>query len=200
VACNGGLLTPHLAGTGYRHIGVDLSPTTLCTARDHGIDAVLRGDACALPIADETAEVVVAGEILEHVPEPARLIGECARVLRPGGTLILDTIANTATARLLMVTVGEHLPGMLPRCIHNPTLFIDREALIATCARCGIELRISGLRPTRDVLAPLLGSTRTVRMVPTRSTAVLFQGVGTKHPTPPPDRRGQIRRTEQPSP
>jgi 2-polyprenyl-6-hydroxyphenyl methylase/3-demethylubiquinone-9 3-methyltransferase len=183
VACGGGLLGPHLAGMGYRHVGVDLSPTTLRTARNHGLSTVLRGDACALPIADETAEVVVAGEILEHVTDPALLIGECARVLRPGGTLVLDTIANTALARLLVVTLGEHLPGMLPRGIHDPALFIDREVLVADAGRCGITLNLSGLRPTRDVLACLLGSTRPVRMVPTRCTAVLFQGHGRK-PSP----------------
>jgi 2-polyprenyl-6-hydroxyphenyl methylase/3-demethylubiquinone-9 3-methyltransferase len=169
-----------LEGSGYRHIGVDLSATALRIARDHGLPTVLRGDACALPIADEAAEVVVAGEILEHVADPARLIGECARVLPPGGTLILDTIADTALARLLVVTLGEHLPGMLPRGIHDPALFVDREALLTDAAQCGIELRLSGLRPTRDVLACLLGSTRPVRMVPTRATAVLFQAHGRK--------------------
>ena len=182
VACGGGLLAPHLA-SGYRHVGVDLSPTAVRVARAHGV-TVVRGDAQALPLADASADVVVAGEVLEHVPDLAAAVREACRVLRPGGTLVLDTIARTPLARVVAVTVGERVPGGPPRRLHDPALFVDRSLLVRTCADAGVDLRLHGLRPSvAGYLAWLVRLRPAGRMVRTRSTAVVFAGVGTKRGT-----------------
>jgi 2-polyprenyl-6-hydroxyphenyl methylase/3-demethylubiquinone-9 3-methyltransferase len=79
------------------------------------------------------------------------------------------------------VTIGERIPGGAPKGIHDPALFVDRRLLVAEAARHGVRLRLRGMRP------PLLGMVKWLsrrspeaRMVPIRSTAVLFQGFGTK--------------------
>jgi 2-polyprenyl-6-hydroxyphenyl methylase/3-demethylubiquinone-9 3-methyltransferase len=179
VACGGGLLAPHLP-PGYRHVGVDLVAAGLRTAREHGV-AALRADATALPLRSESADVVVAGEVLEHVADPLAVVRECLRVLRPGGTLVIDTIARTRQARLMAVVVAERLPGLAPKGIHDPALFVDREALRGECARHGVVLRMHGLRVAPlDYLAWLARRRPDVRLRRTRSTAVLFQACGTK--------------------
>src|SRR5260370_40393351 len=114
VGCGGGLLAPRLTGAGYRHVGVDLSPSAVGIARRHGVQYVLRGDAHTLPVADETADVVAAGEIPEHVTDLRAVVAECCRVLRPGGTLVLDTLADTWLARVLAISVAEPLAGRRP--------------------------------------------------------------------------------------
>ena len=183
LACGGGLLAPHLAGKGHCHVGLDLSPTALPLAREHGVTAV-RGDVLHLPFADEVADVVVAGEVLEHVTEPLALLAEACRVLRPGGTLVLDTIAATAWGRFSAVTVGERIPAGPPKRLHDPALFVDRCALVAAAARCGVRLELSGLRPSAlDYLGWLAGRKPAVRMLTTRSTAGLFQAHGVKEPS-----------------
>ena len=215
LACGGGLLAPHVAASGHRHVGLDLSPTALPLAREHGV-APVRGDVLHLPFADEVADVVVAGEVLEHVREPLQLVGEACRVLRrpfahdvadvvvagevlehvreplelvseacrvlrPGGTLVLDTIAATWWGRFSAVTVGERLPAGPPPRLHDPALFVDRRALLAAARRCGVELELAGLRPSAlDYLRWLAGRKADVRMLPTRSTAGLFQAHGRK--------------------
>jgi 2-polyprenyl-6-hydroxyphenyl methylase / 3-demethylubiquinone-9 3-methyltransferase len=185
LACGAGLLAPHVERHGHRHVGLDLSPTALPQAAARGV-RVVRGDVLRLPFADEVADVVVAGEILEHVPDPERLVVECCRVLRPGGTLVVDTIAATWWGRFSAVTVGERLPAGPPERLHDPALFIDRRALVAAARGGGVELRLSGLRPSaRDYLAWLARRREGVRMVPTRSTAGLFQAVGRKTAAPP---------------
>jgi 2-polyprenyl-6-hydroxyphenyl methylase / 3-demethylubiquinone-9 3-methyltransferase len=180
LACGGGLLAPHVAALGHRHVGLDLSPTALPLAREHGVVPV-RGDVLRLPFRDEAADVVVAGEVLEHVDRPLDLVSEACRVLRPGGTLVLDSIAATRWGRFSAVTVGERIPAGPPKRLHDPALFVDRCALVDAARRCGVELRLTGLRPSaRDYLGWLARRREGVRMLPTRSTAGLFQAVGRK--------------------
>jgi 2-polyprenyl-6-hydroxyphenyl methylase/3-demethylubiquinone-9 3-methyltransferase len=189
LACGGGLLAPHVAGKGHRHVGLDLSSTALPVAREHGVVPV-RGDVLALPFADAVADVVVAGEVLEHVTEPTRLVAEACRVLRPGGTLVLDTIADTWWGRFSAVTVGERIPAGPPQRLHDPALFVDRRALVRAAAAAGVMVELVGLRPSAtDYLAWLAGRRSTVRMLPTRSTAGLFQAYGRKSPDGSPDPR-----------
>ena len=180
LACGGGLLAPHVASLGHRHVGLDLSPTALPQARAHGVVPV-RGDVLHLPFHDAVADVVVAGEVLEHVREPLQLVAEACRVLRPGGTLVLDTIASTWWGRFSAVTVAEHLPAGPPRRLHDPALFVDRDALVDAARRCGVELALRGLRPSAlDYVRWLAGRKADVRMLPIRSTAGLFQAHGRK--------------------
>lgn len=180
-ACGGGLLAPHLP-PGYHHVGVDLSAPSLALAAREGVAAV-RGDVTALPLVDGCADVVVAGEILEHVAHLEVTVSELARVLRPGGTLVLDTINATWWARFSLVTIGERLPGGPPRYCHDPGLFVPPERLQALFTRHGIPLEFQGLRfSVPDYLLFLMRRHRPVRMLPTRSLAAVYQGIGRKRP------------------
>jgi SAM-dependent methyltransferase len=74
--------------------GIELSPAMLAITRqratDLGIDADLReGDAEALPFADNSFDTVVCVLSLCTIPDPAKAITEMARVLKPGGKLLL---------------------------------------------------------------------------------------------------------------
>ena len=178
IACGGGLMAQYLQG--YSHVGVDLSEASLHVAREHGV-TVVRADVTALPLADEVADLVVAGEIFEHVEDLEGVVGEIARVLKPGGTLVCDTINDTWWARFSLVTVGERMPGGPPPRCHDPRLFVAPDRLRAICAAVGIELTVTGLRfAVPDYAAFLVSRRRAVRMVPTKSLAGVYQGVGSK--------------------
>ena len=180
LACGGGLMAPYVARRGYRHVGVDLGLPGLRLAREHGI-APVRGSVLAVPLADGCADVVVAGEVLEHVEDDRAVIAECARLLRPGGTLLVDAVARTRLAELVAVRIAERIPGGPPPGIHDPALFVDRAGLAAAADRAGLDLRLVGLRPSvRDLVAWRLGRRPGVRMKRVFSTAVLFAGYGTK--------------------
>jgi 2-polyprenyl-6-hydroxyphenyl methylase / 3-demethylubiquinone-9 3-methyltransferase len=177
LGCGGGLLAPHVSG--YRHIGVDLVGSALELAAAHGVTPV-RADLARLPLADGCADVVCAGEVLEHVTDLSTVVAEACRVLRPGGTLVLDTLADTALSRFVAVTVAERVPKV-PRGLHDPALFVNRRRLVSLCARHGVALRLRGIRPAVLPLVQWLFSRRReVPIVSSRSTAILFQGHGVK--------------------
>jgi 2-polyprenyl-6-hydroxyphenyl methylase / 3-demethylubiquinone-9 3-methyltransferase len=180
LGCGGGLMAPHVARLGYRHVGVDLSATALPQALAHGV-AAIRGDVRAVPLADGCADVVTAGEILEHVTDLPAAIAQACRLLRPGGLLVVDTLADTPVSRFVAVTLAERLPGGPPPGIHDPALFVNRKELVAECARHGVRLALRGIRPSMTGTARwLAGRAELVRMVPVATTSVLFQGIGRK--------------------
>ncbi len=88
-----GLDLPHLPAV-HRYVGVDLTRAMLDRARLRTGSLTLslvEGDSQALPFSDACFDHAVLHLILAVVPDPARCLGECARVLKPGGTvLILD--------------------------------------------------------------------------------------------------------------
>ncbi|MCH7230886.1 methyltransferase domain-containing protein [Glycomyces sp. L485] len=180
LGCGAGLLAPHLAGKGYRHIGVDLSLNALRQGAEHGVQGV-RADVLAVPLADGCADVVAAGEILEHVADLRGAVSEACRLLRPGGLLVIDTLAATALCRWLAIGLAERVPRMAPRGVHDPALLVDRAVLFAECARHGVVLSLRGIRPSMtDLLLWTVRRREAVRMLPVPTTAVLFQAWGRK--------------------
>jgi 2-polyprenyl-6-hydroxyphenyl methylase/3-demethylubiquinone-9 3-methyltransferase len=179
VCCGGGLLAPHVMDKGYRHVGVDIGESAVHIAKQHGV-ATARGDVTRLPVRDNAADVVVAGECFEHVPDLDTMVAEIARVLRPGGLLVGDTLNDTRVSTTVMVTVAERMP-FVPSGIHDPALFVAPERLQRLSARHGIDLKVRGLRPSvLDALAWQARLKGEVRMLPMRWTGVLYQAVGVK--------------------
>lgn len=190
IGCGAGLLGPRLVGKGYRHIGVDLTRSALVQAGAHGVTPV-NGDASAVPLATGCADVVAVGELLEHVPDWRRAVAEACRVLRPGGTLVLDTLNDTVVSRVVAIRIAELFPGV-PRGIHDPRLFVDARALVTECAGHGVRLAVRGVRPqawallrwlvgrAMPALRPRRPGQSAPRIVPTWSANVLYQGWGVK--------------------
>jgi ubiquinone/menaquinone biosynthesis C-methylase UbiE len=92
VACGEGYGSAALRKAGASSVvGIDIAQEVCDHARrKYGVDA-RAGDALALPLADASVDLVVSFETIEHVTDPSRFLAECARVLRPGGMLILST-------------------------------------------------------------------------------------------------------------
>ena len=179
LGCGAGLLAPHVATKGYRHVGVDLVASALTQAAEHRVEPI-RADVARLPLRDGCAAVVSAGELLEHVTDLPGTVAEACRILRPGGTLVLDTLNATRLARLLAVDIGERIVGV--RGIHDPALFVDPGVLMSECAGHGVELSVRGVRPATGGLLRWLFTRRgEVAIVPSWSMAVLYQGRGVKH-------------------
>jgi ubiquinone/menaquinone biosynthesis C-methylase UbiE len=90
-ACGTGRHAEHLASLGHTVIGVDSSPEMLAVAQKKVPEAELHeGDLAALPLADGCVDLVVCAMALVHLPHIAEPFREFARVLRPGGYLVVS--------------------------------------------------------------------------------------------------------------
>jgi 2-polyprenyl-6-hydroxyphenyl methylase/3-demethylubiquinone-9 3-methyltransferase len=158
---------------------VDIGESTTRISHSHGIE-VARADVGALPFAAASIDVVVAGEIFEHVHDLGQVVTEIGRVLRPEGVLVCDTLADTRRCAFWLVHVGERMP-VVPRGVHDAALFVNPRRLQRLCADAGIALELNGLRPTvRHVVPWLIGRRAEVAMRPTRSLGMVYQGIGVK--------------------
>jgi SAM-dependent methyltransferase len=87
LGCRDGALTQaYLDGNDV--VGVDADREALAEAAKLGIETHWADLDQPLEFADGSFDVVVAGELLEHLRDPLRLIAEIRRVLRPGGTFV----------------------------------------------------------------------------------------------------------------
>ncbi len=92
-ACGTGRHSVELARRGHRVIGVDASEAMLDLARTKVPDADFRhGDLTSLPVEAASVEAVVCALALVHLPELQRVMTEFARVLRPGGRVIISDV------------------------------------------------------------------------------------------------------------
>ena len=123
---------------------VDVDPAML--ARADGARAV--ADAAALPLRAASLDVVVLSAILEHVVDPAAVVREAARLLRPGGTLVVyvpwdgAVVALKRWARRLGVRLGALAEGRAPGHLRE----FDRASLRDLLVPLGGRLRL-GLDP-----------------------------------------------------
>jgi SAM-dependent methyltransferase len=90
-ACGTGRHAAYLASLGHTVIGIDASPEVLALAREKlpSVD-FHQADLHDLPLADDSADLVVCALSLTHVPDLGRALAELVRVLRPNGHLVLS--------------------------------------------------------------------------------------------------------------
>lgn len=104
VACGTGDLCRELRASGLHPVGLDLSAGMLAVARTDA--PLVRADVLTLPVADGTVDGVTCGFALRNFTEIAPFFAECARVLRPGGRLV---VLDAAEPRGTLARLGHDL-------------------------------------------------------------------------------------------
>lgn len=143
LGCAGGFMAEAMARRGAIVTGIDPAAAAVAAARDHAQREGLRiaydvGVGEALPYPDAGFDIVVCVDVLEHVTDLSRVLAEVARVLRPGGLFLYDTVNRTPASRLATITIAEDLIGLLPRGTHDPALFITPSELNAGLQCAGL--------------------------------------------------------------
>jgi SAM-dependent methyltransferase len=93
LGCGDGAFAAELVRVGAAVVAVDVAEEALRRARERvpGLDARLAREHAPLPVDEDAADVVWAGEVLEHVADVVGLLADVRRVLRWGGTLLVTT-------------------------------------------------------------------------------------------------------------
>jgi 2-polyprenyl-6-hydroxyphenyl methylase/3-demethylubiquinone-9 3-methyltransferase len=152
VGCGGGLLAEGLAARGARVVALDMAPENIAAARQHALESGLTIDYRCVDVEDLAREArgqfdcVTCLEMLEHVPEPSRIVAACAAALRPGGSAFFSTINRNLKSFAMAIVGAEYLLGLLPRGTHEYSKLIRPAELAAWCRGAGLELaELTGL-------------------------------------------------------
>jgi 2-polyprenyl-6-hydroxyphenyl methylase/3-demethylubiquinone-9 3-methyltransferase len=145
VGCGGGILSEALAKTGAEVTGIDLSLPSIEAARHHARKEGLSIDyqhTSVEEIAESqegTYDVVTCMEMLEHVPEPEKIIAACAQALKPGGQAFFSSINRTPKAFLFAIVGGEYILRLLPKGTHTYSKLIRPSELKIWSEKHGME-------------------------------------------------------------
>ncbi|MFQ5548059.1 MAG: bifunctional 2-polyprenyl-6-hydroxyphenol methylase/3-demethylubiquinol 3-O-methyltransferase UbiG [Woeseia sp.] len=149
IGCGGGILAEAMAQDGATVTGIDVAEGPLAVARLHQAESGARVEyrhSTAESYADAHPgefDVVTCLEMLEHVPEPGRVVAACAELVRPGGDVFISTINRNPKSFLFAIVGAEYVLRLLPRGTHEYEKFIRPSELDAWARRAGLALRDS---------------------------------------------------------
>jgi 2-polyprenyl-6-hydroxyphenyl methylase/3-demethylubiquinone-9 3-methyltransferase len=159
IGCGGGLFAEDVARLGASVIGIDPAPGAIAAARKHAAGASLAidyrvGPGEHLPADDACADIVYCVDVLEHVADVDAVVGEAARVLKPGGLFLFDTINRTRISKLVMIKLCQDWPvtAWMPPGLHDWNQFITPAELRDVLTRH--NLRQDGLTGLTPGIAP----------------------------------------------
>jgi 2-polyprenyl-6-hydroxyphenyl methylase / 3-demethylubiquinone-9 3-methyltransferase len=142
MGCGAGLLTEPLARLGGQVTGVDAAPENIAAAKAHAAESDLSidyraGDLSA--VAEESFDLVISLEVVEHVTDPAAFIAGLAAALAPGGLMILSTPNRTALSKIALIGIGETVGG-IPPGTHDWNAFFTPKELAELVTRAGLKV------------------------------------------------------------
>jgi 2-polyprenyl-6-hydroxyphenyl methylase/3-demethylubiquinone-9 3-methyltransferase len=129
VGCGGGFSCEFMAKRGVVVSGIDRAARCIKTAQDHARSCKLeidykQGVAENLPYSEETFDLVICVDVLEHVADFNKTIMEIHRVLKPNGVFFFDTINRNFRSKFVMIWLLEYLLQEIPQGIHDWNKFI----------------------------------------------------------------------------
>jgi 2-polyprenyl-6-hydroxyphenyl methylase/3-demethylubiquinone-9 3-methyltransferase len=157
VGCGGGLLSEALAKAGARVTGIDLGEKVIEIARLHmhesrletpnlDIDYRVQSSAELAAAEAESFDAVCCMELIEHVPDPAALVSDLTRMVKPGGVVVMSTLNRTPAAFGAAILGAEYIMRMLPRGTHHYAQFLKPSELGRLMRHAGLEVDdVSGL-------------------------------------------------------
>ena len=137
IGCGSGRFLNRMRKAGWAVEGIDFDPVVAARVEEKFGIPVAIGSLPDLGYTEGTYDVVAMSQVIEHVPDPAVLLKECRRVLRPGGRLVLSTPNARSVAHRIF---GRHWRGLEPPRHQH----VFTPAALSRCAKdCGfVDARV----------------------------------------------------------
>ncbi len=146
IGCGAGILSEPLARLGARMTAIDPARRNIEAAKDHAAKANVAIDYRCVAAGELAAEgavfdVVLAMEVVEHVRNVERFLGEAAAMVRPSGMLAAATLNRTLKSFAFAVLGAEYVLRWVPRGTHNWTQFVTPRELAKALRDAGLRIK-----------------------------------------------------------
>ena len=148
IGCGGGILTEALSEAGAEVIGIDASPQTIGVAKSHAYTVNSKATYLESTVEDFLAnnqndlfDVITCLEMLEHVPEPDKIIESCCALLKDDGDIFLSTINRNPRSFLFAIIGAEYILNLLPKGTHEYSKLIKPSELAGWIRKSGLILK-----------------------------------------------------------
>jgi 2-polyprenyl-6-hydroxyphenyl methylase / 3-demethylubiquinone-9 3-methyltransferase len=145
IGCGGGLLSEPMARLGFAVTGIDPAENNVDVAKAHaarsGVAVSYRKETAEV-LAGEKAlfDVVLAMEVVEHVPDVPAFVATAASLVKPGGLFVSATINRTKRSFALAIVGAEYVLRWLPVGTHSWDKFVTPDELESAIVDGGLEV------------------------------------------------------------
>lgn len=142
VGCGTGRSSSELSSAGHEVVGVDISPIAIDQYRAQGFEGYVCDILKGLPLENESFDAIFTSEVIEHIDDTERFLGEIGRILKPGGQMVLSTPNSSFWVYRLLGLVGRTVSEL-----QHPghVRFFSKRSLESALTQAGFEvLDISG--------------------------------------------------------
>jgi 2-polyprenyl-6-hydroxyphenyl methylase/3-demethylubiquinone-9 3-methyltransferase len=151
IGCGGGILSESMARLGARVTGTEITEKNIRVAQIHaewsGLDITYRlATAHEMAAAGETFDALLNMEVVEHVEHLPDFLADCARLVRPGGVMVVATINRTPLAWLTAIIGAEWVLRWLPRGTHHYRKLVKPQELMDGLGSELVPLDRTGVR------------------------------------------------------
>jgi 2-polyprenyl-6-hydroxyphenyl methylase/3-demethylubiquinone-9 3-methyltransferase len=203
VGCGGGILAEEFAGMGFITTGIDPAEQSILSARSHAKENNLNinyliGSGETLPFRNNSFDIVLCCDVLEHVNDLPKVISEISRVLKNKGLFIYDTFNRTFLSKIGTIKILQEWKrwAIMPPDLHVWEMFIRPDEIkslleenqLTWKEHRGIKPGISYLKMLYFLRKRARGELtyeefgRKFRMVESRSTCIMYIGYAVKDP------------------
>jgi 2-polyprenyl-6-hydroxyphenyl methylase / 3-demethylubiquinone-9 3-methyltransferase len=145
IGCGGGLVSEPLARMGFAVTGIDGGEKNIKTASVHAAQSGLSIEYQATTAEELAAkgaqyDAVFALEIIEHVADVPLFLESVAKLVKPGGMLVMSTLNRTIKAYGLAIIGAEYVLRWLPRGTHDWKKFVKPHEMAMPLQREGLTL------------------------------------------------------------
>ena len=147
VGCGGGLLCENLTSKNTKVKGIDMSNEAIKIAKAHQSLNNLNIDYQKISLEELIKEskrkydVLTCLELIEHVPDPEKLIQDCIKITKKNSELFFSTLNRNLISYLVSIIGAEYIFNILPRGTHDYKNFIKPSEFCSLLRKNSLEIK-----------------------------------------------------------